>query len=897
MQNKELVVHVVCHTHDDPGWIWSVDDYYIGSNKCNISVKKILDNMVISLTNNPERKFSYVEMKFFKRWYESQPNSIKEKVKQFIKEKRLEFINGGWVMHDEATVYYKHLLDNMRLGLKFLKEEFNVTPKIGWFIDPFGHSSANAHLMAQMNFDKLVLTRINHQERQDRINNHNLEFIYEPFGKGKKIFTHISYDHYCPSKTLRKYPCDKPVVLTQEELKAVSESFYQEMLDESKAYRHNNMLLYYGDDFSFQEADINYKNIEQIMDYVNTNMKGKMKLIYSTPSIYFDYVEKSNCKFEEYSNEDFFPYADNKHCYWTGYFTSRANLKGLVKQLGIYVSIVSKLLVELYMDDNDKKNKSNIKEIVKDVQLARDYLGVLQHHDAITGTAKERTNKDYENMANIGINKMKHALEKLVYMMHKVDIIKTVCGFEETFEYDKDNSNYLLLNPNYQGKYLFNVRLEPNEKEDSYEYSIHDIHNNINGVGNNISFYNEANGCRYSSLQFEFTFKKDDLFYPIQIIKTEKKIEKHYFNENLATTYKIGDKITFNPQSLEFSFGKIKFTLNHSFYTSYDGHNSKVRPEKSNPDGAYIFAPCENQETPFNIDKSHSFIQQTDSFTSIILRYPHSYLILIFQHNSEDIYTESIFDPINKFTDTGYNYILSVKTNLENINKTYNKPEIFTDSQGINMLQRIKDTHPKFNYTVTEEVSSNFYPITSTVSMKDNDKIITIYSDRAQSAGVINKGEIQLICQRFSTVDDWKGVAEGLYENSSMDRFFSVKHKINIGGVKNESSYFNKYPLLCMVTEKGKEAKSQLDKIIKSTEELDIEFEVKNEKEILMQVGNVYSDYFKQHYKDKEEFNIVFEKGIVNEYNLNGVDIIKENIKGKIEVREQEFKLYSLNFN
>ena len=70
-ENKELLIHVVCHTHDDPGWIWALDDYYMGTNKCNISVKRILDNMVISLSNNPERKFSYVEMKFFKRWYEA----------------------------------------------------------------------------------------------------------------------------------------------------------------------------------------------------------------------------------------------------------------------------------------------------------------------------------------------------------------------------------------------------------------------------------------------------------------------------------------------------------------------------------------------------------------------------------------------------------------------------------------------------------------------------------------------------------------------------------------------------------------------------------------------------------------------------------------------------------
>jgi alpha-mannosidase len=56
----------------------------------------------------------------------SQPEDIKNKIKTYIKEGRLEIINGGWVMHDEASVHFNHLFDNMRLGLEFLKNEFNI---------------------------------------------------------------------------------------------------------------------------------------------------------------------------------------------------------------------------------------------------------------------------------------------------------------------------------------------------------------------------------------------------------------------------------------------------------------------------------------------------------------------------------------------------------------------------------------------------------------------------------------------------------------------------------------------------------------------------------------------------------------------------------------------------
>lgn len=37
------------------------------------------------------------------------------------------------------------------------------------------------------------------------------------------------------------------------------------------------------------------------------------------------------------------------------------------------------------------------------------------------------------------------------------------------------------------------------------------------------------------------------------------------------------------------------------------------------------------------------------------------------------------------------------------------------------MMQRIKDTRPNYKYVLTEKVSSNFYPITSVVSIYETE--------------------------------------------------------------------------------------------------------------------------------------------------------------------------------
>src|SRR5687768_124992 len=113
---QQITVHVVPHTHDDAGWCNTFDQYYYGKNTTNC-VKDILDNMILTLSDNENRTFIYVEMAFFIKWYKDQNEFIRMQAKQLVKENRLEFINGGYVMHDEADTYYQHIIDQMRLGL------------------------------------------------------------------------------------------------------------------------------------------------------------------------------------------------------------------------------------------------------------------------------------------------------------------------------------------------------------------------------------------------------------------------------------------------------------------------------------------------------------------------------------------------------------------------------------------------------------------------------------------------------------------------------------------------------------------------------------------------------------------------------------------------------------
>ena len=921
-KNDELIIHVVCHTHDDPGWLWPLDDYYLGTADCKVSVKRILDNMIISLENNPERKFSYVEMCFFKQWYESQTEKIKSKIKSFVEKGRLEFINGGWVMHDEACVHYTHILDNMRLGLKFLKDEFNYTPKIGWFIDPFGHSSTNAEIFRQMKFKYLVLTRIDQQEKNFRIKNHNMEFIYKPYKKinndDNGILTHISYHHYCPRNILRRYPCDKEIKLNDSELKEICEKFYQEMLEEKIAYKHNNILLYYGDDFVFNEIDINYNNIEQIMNYVNENYKGKMKMIYSTPSQYFEEVEKYRNILEDYNDYDFFPYAENPHSYWTGYFSSRINLKGLIKTLANYLNLVQNLYTIFKIHRNN--NNFNFNIIQKSINYSREKLGVLQHHDAITGTAKEKTNKDYENMAITSIEKLKYIINILITELtdYKIAELNLVNLEENNFDYliNLLNNQGFILNTFTNNNFL-NIRLKSNENNlnNSENFSIKNINYN------NFKFYDIKTGLKYNSLQFINNFK--NLIEYFNLTNKESLIvnKKQFFSEILDKEIEIiPNVLKFNPKLSHFTLIKQNdtFIIKHQYYTSYDGKNSLVRPLNSNPDGSYIFAPCENNPQDFYINYENSFLEVSENhnISNIVIRYLRSYLIItIVKLNKDDqfeIYIESIYDPINRYEEIGYNHIVTIKCDyINNISNQYKTPMFYTDSEGLNMLQRIKDFR-NYPYEVSEKVTSNYYPLSSYVSIRDNNDEtinINVFVDRPESCGIINKGEIQLLSQRYSIKDDWKGCGEGLYENSSMNRFYTVKHLITFNSKENKDNYFNNIPAIFTNVKEIKENNNIIDNI-KLLDELiidknDLKYlrinsEILDENKIFIQIVNNSNKYFESKEEVVFKFNIEILKNIekIIEYEINGLNVIKDNINisDEIKIKNCEFKLFLFQF-
>jgi len=78
--------------------------------------------------------------------------------------------------------------------------------------------------------------------------------------------------------------------------------------------------------------------------------------------------------------DDFFPYADFPHAFWTGYFTSRPAFKGYVRQMSSLLHSVQGLFSMSSLPNSVIDRKS----LAEKIFTLQEAMGIAQHHDSVT---------------------------------------------------------------------------------------------------------------------------------------------------------------------------------------------------------------------------------------------------------------------------------------------------------------------------------------------------------------------------------------------------------------------------------------------------------------------------------------------------------------------------------
>jgi lysosomal alpha-mannosidase len=89
-------------------------------------------------------------------------------------------------------------------------------------------------------------------------------------------------------------------------------------------------------------------------------------------------------------------------------------------------------------------------------------------------------------------------------------------------------------------------------------------------------------------------------------------------------------------------------------------------------------------------------------------------------HGTQAVEVEWTVGPIPISDKIGKEIIIRYDTDIESASKYY------TDANGREVLERIRDYRPTWDYSVTETVSGNYYPINSRIWIKDGQRQLTI---------------------------------------------------------------------------------------------------------------------------------------------------------------------------
>ncbi|CAB3359337.1 Hypothetical predicted protein [Cloeon dipterum] len=436
---RKLRIFLIPHSHNDPGWLKTFEDYY------HSQTQAILTNLVNKLSEDSRRKFIWAEVSYLMLWWSEQGQENKDKMRRLVESGQLEIVTGGWVMNDEANSHFWAVVQQLTEGHEWLMQHLGVRPKHAWAIDPFGHSATNAYLLKKSQIAASLIQRVHYSVKKRLAQDKGLEFRWRQGWSNEKsdMLTHMmpfySYDvpHTCGPdpkvccqfdfKRLPGYgvTCPwriSPQPITNDNVRQRAELLLDQYRKKAQLYRTNVLLVPLGDDFRFDhsaEWDAQFNNYQALFDHLNARQDLYVEAQFATLSDYFSAlkIEVGGEKRLPSLTGDFFTYADRDDHYWSGYFTSRPYYKRLDRVLIGYLRAAEVIFSLAW--SHGKATSSNGSPwllsphagLRNKLTIARQANALFQHHDGVTGTAKDHVMRDYGNKMIKAIDSVQHVIQ------------------------------------------------------------------------------------------------------------------------------------------------------------------------------------------------------------------------------------------------------------------------------------------------------------------------------------------------------------------------------------------------------------------------------------------------------------------------------------------------------
>lgn len=276
------------------------------------------------------------------------------------------------------------------------------------------------------------------------------------------------------------------------------------------------------------------------------------------------------------------------------------------------------------------------------------------------------------------------------------------------------------------------------------------------------------------------------------------------------------------------SFGPHVPNFPTDFKDDRDPHLQNLEPHPElavdfnsfQPSGAYIFRPHRPNEEPTSVCESadqdstdcvveltvvrgHKVIeieQKFSSWVTQVVRLRDEAILLEF---------ENTIGPIPDTKRIGKEIITRFDTNLHTGGHGQNV--FYTDSNGREFMERKYNFRPTWDLKVFEPISGNYYPLSTSMFIKDEKANVqlSILPDRSLGAASLTNGQMEIMVHRRLFFDDFRGVGEPLDETDGGIEPYPTWKRIGNGIVVTGKQYV----LLSDINDGMKELRTAMDKI------------------------------------------------------------------------------------
>ncbi|CAF4454062.1 unnamed protein product [Rotaria socialis] len=760
-------------------------------------------------------------------------------------------------MNDEANTHYFAMLDQLIEGHQFIENRLgNITVRSGWANDPFGYSPTMAYLLQRSGIQYMAIHRVHYHIKKALAKEKNLEFLWQQTWDrtlSTRIFTHLlpfnAYDipHTCGPdpkiccqfdflrgrQSYKNCPWGiNPVIIDEKNIQERAELLLDQYRKKAQLYRTSALFIPLGDDFRFrtiEEAKLQFDNYDKLFTYINQQIHWNTHIQYGTLSDYFAQVlqEKSLTEFPSYAG-DFFTYADRADHYWSGYFTSRAFFKRMnriaeshLRAAEVLFSVAHAAVLQGKISSYFPKDDLFTKLII-----SRRNLGIFQHHDAVTGTAREQVVNDYgEKLLAVIILSQIIMQQSAAYLLFqnrysiKSQFLLSNQEFQ-TFEslpirkfvsFHKNHIIYI-YNPTDQRRLeIIKILL--------HKYQVHVTSNNQTITDCQIDpKWSHRRSNIINENQFELLILIDIEPYSLKEytihadttkrscpLSTIQYVDEKQIHTNLSTPFKIEliDTKTFEIDNRVFSVifsknGAIlnvqhkKFDEKLHFHTDLISYGTLSQSDHHS--GAYIFIP--DGEARFIPIGDYDFIriQQGPLVSRVLINhklYGLQYKLTNTSGSNDDLIHVSTITHLDTNKDT--ELALRLSTGIKN------EREIFTDLNGFQMIRR--KTYDKL------PLQGNVYPMPTMAYIEDDYMRLNIMAGQPSGVACLKTGKSSTCCiftfevidspeqnhelnkcvvdvflDRRLTRDDGRGLGQGILDNreviSTFKILFESRHKI-----------------------------------------------------------------------------------------------------------------------